>query len=198
MAKAKPELSKLTYNQLQQLTDMSYRKIKSLLADEGIEPVETDGNSIYFDPKEALPVIFEAQGFRTRPQEIGDDSPLDRPDTSEILNPAIQSARLSRARTEKTEIEIAKLRGELVPVDDVVFFVSNMITSAKSKLRALPDRITPVIMGYKDSVEAKEFHRKEIDRALIDLREYNVEDFIDSADPEGDAELGSATESDDQ
>lgn len=199
MAKQKPSLDKLTYNQLQQLTGTSYRKIKSLLEDAEIEPVERDGNSVYFDPKQALPVIFEAQGFRTNQRNDFemDDSPLDHPDVNEVLNPAIQSARLSKARTEKTELEIAKLRGELIPLESVVFFVSSMIVAAKSKLRALPDRITENIMGYKDPIDAKIFFRKEIDKALIELRDYDTREFIESHDSEGDEELGTSTGDDD-
>jgi hypothetical protein len=193
LARPKENLSKLTINQLETLTGSHYRAIKKVLSEAGIEPVEMDDNSIYYNPIEALPVIFESQGLRSRKY-----SPMDDPDEvdeaamEKLLDPAIQNARLARARTKKVQVETEVMLRKLVPAEDVEKVWTDMIMASRAKLRSLPIRIAPSLVGIKDPIFIEQQIEKEINAALNELKEYDPEHYNDDGS-EGDAEMDSSS-----
>lgn len=199
MARPKEDLSRVTLNQLEKLTGSNYRTITKLLNEANVQEVANDGNSRYFDPKEALPVIFEAQGHRTRKKhalefsDFGDGE--ESPDVENLLDPAIQSARLSRARTKKVEVEIDVMLKKLVPAEDVERVWMGMISASISRLRVLPIAIAPRLVGETDQIKIEEIIREEIDKIRSELKDYDPDDYSETGQ-EGDGGMGSEAETD--
>jgi len=173
MARPKEDLSRVTINQLEKLTGSNYRSITKVLSEAGIEEIANDGNSRFFDPKAALPVIFEAQGFRARKKNLPTESDPDA-DVEMLLDPAIQSARLSRARTRKVEVEIDILLKKLVPSDDVERVWMGMIMASRTRLKVLGLAIAPRVVGETDQIKIEDIINEEVARALGELKDYDA------------------------
>lgn len=89
------------------------------------------------------------------------------------------------ADTSLAEIEAAKAKGEVVYIDDAVKIVTDDILSAKARLRNVPSRVTPQIVGETDETRIQEIIAIEIDHALEELSNRFIEI---SDDPEEAAE----------
>lgn len=197
MARAKIDLSKLSINQLEALTGSTYRSIVKILSEAEISEVSIDDNCRYYDPKKALPAIFEAQGYRTRPRvsELSPDG--DDPAVENLLDPAIQNARLARARTKKVEIENDILLKKLVPAADVEAFWVKMLMASKAKLRALPDKLKTKLVSLTDQTQIEEILETGINEALNELSNYDSSDFGETSH-EDYGSMGSSSEIDHQ
>lgn len=194
MANAKDDLSRVTINQIEKLTGSNYRRITKILSDAGVQSVGKDGNAIYFDPKKALPVVFESMGYRTnqahRIQDEDDDA------LAKLLDPQIQNARLAREKTRKLQIEIDILTGKYVLGSDVERVWSNIVVAVKARLRAIPGRMAPHIIKKEDPLEIEGILEKEINEALEELSAEDAGELY-SDDGDGDDEIRTASETDD-
>lgn len=189
--KFKPDLSKVSINQLQQLTGSSYRTVKARLGN--LSPVHADGNTLYFDPIVALPLIFEATGPKKAAAPVHD--PANPSATEDKLDPMLQAARLSRARTKKVELETRVLEGELIHSDDVERVWSDMVGAFRAKILGLSTRVAPVLVG-KDITEIQLELSKLHKEALQELSEYDPEQFNPRTGEESGEESGAAARSD--
>jgi hypothetical protein len=79
-------------------------------------------------------------------------------------------------KKEKSELELAKLRGELHAAKDVERVMSDMILSVKSKLLALPARLAPQL-AHESAEVVEKVIRKEINVALSSLADYRPDMF---------------------
>lgn len=197
MARPKDDLSRVSINQLATLTGSHYRAITKILSQAGIQELATDGNSRFFDPKEALPAIFEAQGHRARRPSLESPSTPDPDDIAKLLDPGIQNARLAAARTRKVEIEIEIMLKKYVPAEDVEKVWTDMIMASKAKLRSLGSRVAPRLLGLKDVVRIEEEIEREIYAAMSELKDYEAEQYHAPGEA-GDEPMGPTTETDDQ
>ena len=59
-----------------------------------------------------------------------------------------ERTRFDAARAEKTELEVAQLRGELVRRDDVVETWSTRIVACKAQIRGIPKRLALAVPGF--------------------------------------------------
>lgn len=171
--KFKPDLSKLSINQLQELTGCSYRTVKKRLSDEGVDPIQKDGNSLFYDPKEALPIIFEVQGYHTSgfaPDVVGED-PGDSESTGR-MDPAKENAKLAKARTEKIKIEIEVMKKNLIPADEVEREWSDLVVAFRSRILGISARYASILFATIDvrefEIKLKDIHRD----ALTQLSKY--------------------------
>ncbi|MEN0059591.1 MAG: hypothetical protein AAGB31_12200 [Bdellovibrio sp.] len=195
MANPKDDLSRVTINQIEKLTGSNYRRIVKILSDSGIQSVGKDGNAIYYDPKKALPAVFESMGYRTRQQSpIPDD--VDDEEVAKLLDLQIQNARLAREKTRKLMIEIDILSGKYVLSTDVERVWSNIVIAAKAKLRSIPGRMAPHLIKKEDPIEIEATLDKEINEALEDLSAQDAGELY-SDDGGGDDQVGTSTEVDD-
>jgi phage terminase Nu1 subunit (DNA packaging protein) len=63
----------------------------------------------------------------------------------EALDLSAERARLARAQADKTELELAELRGEHVRITDVTDAWSQHIAAVRAKLLALPSKAAPQV-----------------------------------------------------
>lgn len=132
----KPDLSLLSPTQLQQLTGKSYPTIRKRLG--GLKPVRVDGKTRLYLAREALEAIF---------REDGDSTPL------ELQR---ERARLAKEQADKTAMENAEKRGDLVSSRVMAETWANLCAAIKSKFLGMPTRAAPLVMGCQSLPEVKE------------------------------------------
>lgn len=183
MATHKDSLSKVSINQLCQLTGSSYRTIKKRLS--RLDPISEDGRTLFFDPKRALPMIYG-------PAISADEDPLD----AMVLDPVRQSARLAKARADKTELEIKILKREMIPAPEVETEWSALVIAFRAKMLTISSKAAQTITaaGKKDFHVVKGCIDELIYEALNELKDYEPSDG--QSDSVGDVESGTAAEID--
>ena len=80
-----------------------------------------------------------------------------------------ERAKLAKIQTEKQQIEINKLNGELVPIGEVRKEASKVATSIKSKLTSMPARMAGQLSTMSDDAEIESALEEEIQQILEDL-----------------------------
>jgi len=124
----KQDVSRLTVNQLEELTGRSHRFVKRRLAAAGVRPIGEDGRSRIYPAQAALAAIFVGAADR--------------------LDAAQERAALDRARREAAELELALKRRQVLDLDEVVHHWSGMAATCKTTLRALPGRMHQTVPGF--------------------------------------------------
>jgi phage terminase Nu1 subunit (DNA packaging protein) len=97
-------------------------------------------------------------------------------DTSESEYIQLRNQRMA-ADAERAELELKLYKGELHRSEDIQFVVANMVTAAKSRLLAIPSRVTRLILGLTDFHKVSDLIRDEIETALRELSGFNRKMF---------------------
>jgi len=118
------------------------------LAEAGLAPVRSDGRTVYFDPRDALPVLLG----------VGDG-----------LNPQAEKARLDRARAEIAEHQLAERRGEYVRGDDVDVFLLALVGGFAQRARAIPPKAAPEVRSTASDREGEAVLEGFVNEALDEL-----------------------------
>ena len=82
---------------------------------------------------------------------------------------------LSRARRKKTDIEREILEGSVVKVEEVIGLWSTSISNAKTKLLAMPNRITHQLLAAGDHKTALTIFKEGVNEALDELASGNID-----------------------
>ena len=80
---------------------------------------------------------------------------LTRDDAEGKLNLGDERARLAAAQANRVELEVATLRGELIPADVILETWEPIVGAARAKILALPSKIKSQIPGLKAKDIAK-------------------------------------------
>ena len=75
-------------------------------------------------------------------------------------------ARREAAEAEKAELDLAKLRGELVSVDEVRASLQRRIAGVREALLQLPARVVPLLVANPDAASMDRLLRDEITAAM--------------------------------
>ncbi|ACA16368.1 hypothetical protein M446_1891 [Methylobacterium sp. 4-46] len=99
-----------------------------------------------------------------------------------------ERARLTAARADLAGLELAQLRGELVPADDIEATWGAAVGAMRSRLLALPAKTAPRVVTMRTAAEVATLIRGELIDILIELDgiEVAVTSPIRSADAEAD------------
>lgn len=168
------DLSRMTINQMSEITGSSFRTIKKRLA--GLESVKTEGRQVFFETQKALRLIYLSNEAKE-----GSDIEL------ELLDPQLQKARLDKARTEKVELEIDVLKGNLIPADQVERAWSDLIIAFRAKILSLHSKISPQLASLKTIPEIELKLKTELREALSELSNTDPS-YKKESDDEDDAE----------
>lgn len=77
-----------------------------------------------------------------------------------------ERSRLTRAKADAAEREARVRAGELVEADKIEAAWVSVVTAARNRLRLIPSKVAPRVVGMKSPADAQELLRKEIDDAL--------------------------------
>lgn len=177
MANQKDDLSRLTLSQLGALTGKTFRTVKARL--EKLEPVEKTKAALFYDPKQALPLIFSEEK-KAGSSAVG---------LSDIN-------RLNRAKAEKTELEVEELRKTLIPAKTVERVWSELVSNFRGRMLSLPSRLGSQLMGVTDQREIEIAARGMVFESLNELAEYDASQYFTADHAEGAETDSAAAESD--
>jgi phage terminase Nu1 subunit (DNA packaging protein) len=141
------DLSHLTTSQLAALTGRKVPTVKKRLGEAGIEPSRKDGRSVWWESRTALAALFG----------------------SERLDLSAERAKLTRAQTEKTEIQLAEMRRESVPAGEVEAALVRLASTVVPRLRGVPSKVAPVAHSAQTIAATEQAIRDAIDEALEDI-----------------------------
>jgi terminase small subunit / prophage DNA-packing protein len=80
-----------------------------------------------------------------------------------------QRVRLLRADADLREIELAKERGQLVPLSDVEAEMTDLVLTTKARILAVAPRVAPELLGLTSRVMAHAIVEKALNEALHQL-----------------------------
>ena len=84
---------------------------------------------------------------------------------------------LTRANRKMAELELAVMNGKLHRSEDVQSIMNEMLTSFRSRLLAIPARISPEVAAATDAMVVQQMIKGEIYDALSELSEYDPAKF---------------------
>ena len=143
----------LSISQLSEVTGKDRRTITKRLA--GVEPHSTEGRAVIYSAPEAISLIMAS-------------------DTVAGLDKKLLQAEvgLEIARQAKMEIEVGKLRGELVSVEDVAKAVEKEYSFVRAQFRSIPSKLAKPLSMVQEPNEVY----KQLDEAINDcLAELTVD-----------------------
>lgn len=142
----------LNMSQLAEVTGIDRRTVKDRL--QGIDPHAIEGKAIVFDATAVLPILLG----------------LEKVDQKATFN-AIQkeTLRLEKAKADKIELEVAKIRGEQVPIQDVAAIVEKEYSAVRSQLIAIPTKTCLELSTIDDPAIIKSKLQDAINECLIEL-----------------------------
>lgn len=103
-----------------------------------------------------------------------------------VKNESIDKVKLAREvellqhdklKKRKTELIVRQMENKMHIAEDVEYFWNTMILAAKSKLTAIPTKISPRLIGLNDIKEIQKILKREIDDALNEISKYDVNEF---------------------
>lgn len=130
-----PEIKLFSINSIAVQLGIDRRTVRARLKD--YPPRNRTKNLIEYDLKTIVAAFAQGQ------TKAGNDDDLD-------LTQA--RARLATAQAEKTELELAVRRGELIDLNAAALQWAQVGETIKSKLMAIPSRATPVITGQPSAI----------------------------------------------
>lgn len=87
-----------------------------------------------------------------------------------------------RLKKRKTELQVLQLERKMHMQEDVEFFWNAMVVAAKGRISAIPVKVAPLIVGIEDRKEAQAILKREIDDALNELADYDIDQFDNEYD----------------
>lgn len=158
---------------------------------EHVHPATGSGRSARYRMSEAAGAICGPAGGG-RAAETGAAEPLDL---------TAERARLAKFQADKTELEVAVLRGDLIPGEIVQGTWNDYIAAARAKFISLPSTAAPRVAG--GTVREVELELRDlVHQALLELKDYDPADYQPgrgrTADAGVSAEDSAAAESDSQ
>lgn len=97
-------------------------------------------------------------------------------DDGQVYDYAIERARLTKAQADKTELESAELRGEMVRVPEVVDEWWRQTSAAKARLLSTPSKVAPRARTADSDEAAAKLIEAEILEALQELSDDGLPD----------------------
>lgn len=85
-----------------------------------------------------------------------------------------------RAKRQKTELQLGQMKGELHSADAVRTVMTDMLSNFKAQLLAMPTKAAPVLIGRSEISVIEDLLKDEVLAILMELKDYNPSDFIDS------------------
>ena len=86
------------------------------------------------------------------------------------------------AETQKAELEMLRVKGELVPLKQLERALANTFAELKTNMRNIPRRTATALIGETSEVRIKEVMLAEIDQALEVLAQFTLDEPTDEAD----------------
>ncbi len=88
-----------------------------------------------------------------------------------------ERAKLTKAKRETAEIELALLRNEVHAAEDITAVVAGMLMAFRARLLALPTKMAPMLLAQTELTKIQDILRSGVYECLSELSEYDPADF---------------------
>lgn len=95
----------------------------------------------------------------------------------EVVDKTKEEAYWTRARREKTELQVQVMKGELHRSEDVERVLNNMLGNFRGKLLSFPPKMAAKVAGKTDLTEIRNILKSGINEAMTELAEYDPKEF---------------------
>jgi phage terminase Nu1 subunit (DNA packaging protein) len=82
-----------------------------------------------------------------------------------------------RAKREKSELQLGVMKGEMHTSNDIKLVMNDMIMAFRSRILALPTKLTPQLVDKTDMPVILDLLTREVSEALMELSEYDPHVF---------------------
>lgn len=82
-----------------------------------------------------------------------------------------------RLKKRKTELQVLQIEKKLHAQEDVEYFWNTMVLAAKSRITSIPVKTAPLLVGIEDRKEIQSILKREINDALNEIADYDVNKF---------------------
>lgn len=152
---------------LESLFGLKDRTIRDL-ADKGIVKRDSHGKYLLWN---------SARGYITALKAINaGKNGIKTEDDEQDLDYDREHAAHERVKRQISEIRLQLIKGQVHKAEDVERVMTDMFEKFKSKMNAIPSKMAKKLEG-KSRIEIQTVLREEIDGALIELSNYNPQDF---------------------
>lgn len=98
-------------------------------------------------------------------------------ETADVNDLKMIKAKHEVVKTKKTELEVEKLRGQLIDVEDVRRLWGDVITAVTQNMVHLSSRVSPLLLMQNNTEVISEIIDEEVRRILSDITEVPVPDY---------------------
>lgn len=152
------ELQLIGLNQLAEILCIDPRRVQQL-AKEGVIPRLTKGQYPLVESIQGYIQYLQAMAHGRSDSETGYGS---------------QRTKLTKLKAEIQEIQLRRMKNELVPINQVIEVWGNVVTNMRSKMLSIPAKIAPRMRATKSNAEAQTIIKKNIEQALAELAEAEI------------------------
>lgn len=96
------------------------------------------------------------------------------PESEESIDYNTERAKLVRAKRRNEEYELQLKERMLHTAEDIETVMKNMLVNFKTRLMAIPAKLSPVLCKKTDKAEIFKLLKEQIDEALMELSDYNT------------------------
>ncbi|MCI8935211.1 MAG: hypothetical protein HFG24_01970 [Anaerotruncus sp.] len=96
------------------------------------------------------------------------------PESEEAVDYNTERAKLVRAKRRNEELDLQIRENQLHSSEDVEAVLSNMLISFRSRLMAIPSRLSPILSKKTDKAEIFKILKAQVDEALNELSDFNA------------------------
>jgi phage terminase Nu1 subunit (DNA packaging protein) len=156
---SKPLEKIITTSELSEILGLSTRRIGQLEKDGALTKVNRGRYDLVASIRSYIDYRIE--------KEKGDDE----------LDAKVETALWTRARRQKTELELNILKGEVHRSQDVKRVMNNMLTAFRTRILAIPTRVASQLIGQQDMAIVQDKIKKVLNEALNELKDYDPNVF---------------------
>ena len=98
------------------------------------------------------------------------------------ISQAAETLMHERLKKRRTELQVLQIEKKLHAQEDVEYFWNAMVLAAKSKITAIPVKCAPILVGIEDRKEVQAILRREIELAMNELADYDIDQFESEID----------------
>jgi hypothetical protein len=139
--------------------DISERRVRQL-RDEKIIEEYPNSNGLY----ELIPTVHRYINYLRKRN----------PETEENIDYYTERAKLVRAKRLNEEFELKIKENKLHSSDDIEVVMTDMLINFKSRLMAIPAKLSPILSKKKDKTEIFKILKEHIDESLDELSDFKT------------------------
>lgn len=106
------------------------------------------------------------------------------PESEEVIDYNTERAKLVRAKRKNEEYELQLKEKQLHAAADIEAVMNNMLVNFKSRMMAIPAKLSPVLCKKTDKAEIFKLLKEQIDEALQELSDFKTAFGEGAADDE--------------